>query len=214
MRVILADDAVLFREGLARVLQESGFDVVGQVGSAAELLDQLSTQPADVAILDVRMPPTHTTEGLEAAVRLRAEAPDLGVLLLSQYVETRHVLRLVEKGARGVGYLLKDRVSDLGAFRSAVRMVGEGGSVIDPEVVAQLVTRARARHPLAELTERERAVLAMMAEGRSNFAIGDRLGLGQKTVETHVRSIFSKLELDLAPDDNRRVLAVLAYLRS
>jgi DNA-binding NarL/FixJ family response regulator len=214
MRVILADDAVLFREGLARVLQESGFDVVGQVGSAAELLDQLSTQPADVAILDVRMPPTHTTEGLEAAVRLRAEAPDLGVLLLSQYVETRHVLRLVEKGARGVGYLLKDRVSDLGAFRSAVRMVGEGGSVIDPEVVAQLVTRARARHPLAELTERERAVLAMMAEGRSNFAIGDRLGLGQKTVEAHVRSIFSKLELDLAPDDNRRVLAVLAYLRS
>jgi DNA-binding NarL/FixJ family response regulator len=214
MRVILADDAVLFREGLARVLQESGFDVVGQVGSATELLDRISTQRADVAILDVRMPPTHTAEGLEAAVRLRAEAPDVGVLLLSQYVETQHVMRLIEKGARGVGYLLKDRVSDLGAFRSAVRMVGEGGSVIDPEVVAQLVTRARSRHPLAELTERERAVLAMMAEGRSNFAIGDRLGLGQKTVEAHVRSIFSKLELDLAPDDNRRVLAVLAYLRS
>ena len=214
MRVILADDAVLFREGLARVLQESGFDVVGQVGSATELLDRISTQRADVAILDVRMPPTHTAEGLEAAVRLRAEAPDVGVLLLSQYVETQHVMRLIEKGARGVGYLLKDRVSDLGAFRAAVRMVGEGGSVIDPEVVAQLVNRARSRHPLAELTERERAVLAMMAEGRSNFAIGDRLGLGQKTVEAHVRSIFSKLELDLAPDDNRRVLAVLAYLRS
>jgi DNA-binding NarL/FixJ family response regulator len=214
MRVILADDAVLFREGLARVLQESGFDVVGQVGSATELLDRIATQRADVAILDVRMPPTHTAEGLEAAVKLRAEAPDVGVLLLSQYVETQHVMRLIEKGARGVGYLLKDRVSDLGAFRSAVRMVGEGGSVIDPEVVAQLVMRARSRHPLAELTERERAVLAMMAEGRSNFAIGDRLGLGQKTVEAHVRSIFSKLELDLAPDDNRRVLAVLAYLRS
>jgi DNA-binding NarL/FixJ family response regulator len=213
MRVILADDAVLFREGLARVLQESGFDVVGQVGSAAELLEQISARRADVAILDVRMPPTHTAEGLEAAVRLRAEAPDVGVLLLSQYVETRHVMRLIEKGARGVGYLLKDRVSDLGAFRSAVRMVGEGGSVIDPEVVDKLVARARSRRPLAELTEREREVLAMMAEGRSNFAIGDRLGLGQKTVEAHVRSIFSKLELDPAPDDNRRVLAVLAYLR-
>jgi DNA-binding NarL/FixJ family response regulator len=160
------------------------------------------------------MPPTHTLEGLEAAVAMRSRWPGLGVLVLSHYVETQHLMRLIADGGRGVGYLLKDRVSDLHDFRAAVRSVGNGGSVIDPEVITRLVGRSRARDALADLTERERVVLAMMAEGRSNLAISERLVLSPKTVEAHVHSIFGKLELEPAPDDHRRVLAVLTYLRT
>jgi DNA-binding NarL/FixJ family response regulator len=214
MRVILADDSVLFREGVARVLQEDGFEIAGQA-DATEQLFELATQAApDVAIVDIRMPPTHSLEGLEAALVMRSRWPDLGVLLLSQYIETKHVMRLIAGGGRGVGYLLKDRVADLDDFRSAVRSVGNGGSVIDPEVITRLVVKNRDRDSLSEVTDRERAVLAMMAEGRSNLAISERLGLSLKTVESHVHSIFSKLDLEPAPDDHRRVLAVLTYLRS
>jgi DNA-binding NarL/FixJ family response regulator len=213
MRVMLADDFVLFREGVARVLGEGGFEVVGQVGTAEDLLRLLEAELPDVVIIDVRMPPTQTTEGLELAVRVHAEMPAVGVLVLSHYVETQHVLRLLEDGGRGVGYLLKDRVSDLDTFRSSVRSVGSGGFVIDPAVIAMLVERPSARDLMTDLTQRERSVLAMMAEGRSNLAIGERLGLSSKTVEAHVHNIFSKLDLQPTPDDHRRVLAVLSYLR-
>jgi DNA-binding NarL/FixJ family response regulator len=212
--VILADDSVLFREGLARLLQEDGFEVVGQAPAPESLFELVEQAAPDVAIVDIRMPPTHTLEGLEAAVEMRSRWPALGVLVLSHYVETQHLMRLIAEGGRGVGYLLKDRVSDLDDFRSAVRSVGNGGSVIDPDVITRLVGRSRARDVLADLTERERVVLAMMAEGRSNLAISERLGLSPKTVEAHVHSIFGKLELEPAPDDHRRVLAVLTYLRN
>jgi serine/threonine-protein kinase len=218
VRVAIADDAVLFREGLARLLVEAGFDVVGQAGDAAELLtivDGAATdRMPDVAVVDIRMPPTHTTEGLVAARAIRAGHPDVGVLVLSQYIETEHAIELLSDGAGGTGYLLKDRVSDLEGFRDAVRRVGEGGSAVDPEVIAQLVGRHRASDPIADLSDREREVLARMAEGRSNRAIGASLFLSEKTVEAHVRSIFMKLGLVPAPDENRRVLAVLAFLRS
>jgi serine/threonine-protein kinase len=218
VRVAIADDAVLFREGLARLLVEAGFDVVGQAGDAAELLtivDGAATdRMPDVAVVDIRMPPTHTTEGLVAARAIRAGHPDVGVLVLSQYIETEHAIELLSDGAGGTGYLLKDRVSDLEGFRDAVRRVGEGGSAVDPEVIAQLVGRHRASDPIADLSDREREVLARMAEGRSNRAIGASLFLSGKTVEAHVRSIFMKLGLVPAPDENRRVLAVLAFLRS
>jgi DNA-binding NarL/FixJ family response regulator len=213
--VILADDSVLFREGLARLLQEDGFDVVGQAPAPEGLFELVEEARPDVAIVDIRMPPTHTLEGLEAAVAMRSRWPALGVLVLSHYVETQHLMRLIADGGRGVGYLLKERVSDLDDFRAAVRNVGNGGSVIDPEVITRLVGRSRAaRDVLSDLTERERVVLAMMAEGRSNLAISERLGLSPKTVEAHVHSIFGKLELEPAPDDHRRVLAVLTYLRT
>jgi DNA-binding NarL/FixJ family response regulator len=214
MRVILADDSVLFREGVARVLQEDGFEIAGQADATEQLFELATSAAPDVAIVDIRMPPTHSLEGLEAAVVMRSRWPDLGVLLLSQYIETQHVMRLIAGGGRGVGYLLKDRVADLDDFRSAVRSVGNGGSVIDPEVITRLVVKNRDRDSLSEVTDRERAVLAMMAEGRSNLAISERLGLSLKTVESHVHSIFSKLDLEPAPDDHRRVLAVLTYLRS
>ena len=218
MRVAIADDAVLFREGLARLLVEAGFDVVGQAGDADELITIVDGAPADrmpdVAVVDIRMPPTHTTEGLVAARAIRAGHPDVGVLVLSQYVETEHAIELLSDGAGGTGYLLKDRVSDLEGFRDAVRRVGEGGSAVDPEVIAQLVGRRRSSDPVAELTHREREVLARMAEGSSNRAIGAALFLSEKTVEAHVRNIFTKLGLVPAPDENRRVLAVLAFLRS
>ena len=214
MRVILADDSVLFREGVARVLQEDGFEIAGQADATEQLFELATRAAPDVAIVDIRMPPTHSLEGLEAAVAMRSRWPDLGVLLLSQYIETQHVMRLIAGGGRGVGYLLKDRVADLDDFRSAVRSVGNGGSVIDPEVITRLVVKNRNRDSLSEVTDRERAVLAMMAEGRSNLAISERLGLSLKTVESHVHSIFSKLDLEPAPDDHRRVLAVLTYLRS
>ncbi|HYU49262.1 MAG TPA: response regulator transcription factor [Candidatus Limnocylindria bacterium] len=214
LRVVLADDSLLLREGIARMLEEAGFDVVAQATDATELLAAIREQRPDVAIVDIRMPPTHTDEGLKAAEAIRAEyGTSVGILVLSQYVETSFALRLVADGAGGVGYLLKDRVNDLEDFAEAVRRIARGGSVIDPEVVGQLVTRGRARLPVDDLTEREREVLALMAEGRSNQAICDRLFLAPKTVEAHIASIFSKLELLPAADDHRRVLAVLAHIR-
>lgn len=214
IRVVLADDSVLLREGLARLLAETGFEVVGQCGTSEALLELVREKQPDLAIVDIRMPPTHTDEGLVAADTIRAEqAGRVGVLVLSQYVEADFALRLITEGEGGVGYLLKDRVADIGDFSDAVRRVARGGSVIDADVVALLVNRRRARGPLDELTDREREVLALMAEGRSNQAICDRLFVTPKTVEAHIASIFSKLELLPAPDDHRRVLAVLAYLR-
>jgi serine/threonine-protein kinase len=218
VRVAIADDAVLFREGLARLLTDAGFDVVGQAADADELLAIIREAPAgrlpDVAVVDIRMPPTHTTEGLVAAKTLRMDYPHVGVLVLSQYIETEHAMDLLGDGAGGTGYLLKDRVADLDGFRDAVRRVAEGGSAVDPEVIGQLVGRRRAVDPMADLSPREREVLSLMAEGCSNRAIGTTLFLSEKTVEAHVRGIFTKLDLRPAPDDNRRVLAVLAFLRS
>jgi DNA-binding NarL/FixJ family response regulator len=214
LRLVLADDSLLLREGLARLLAEAGFAVVGQAATAAELDTLVRKHRPDVAIVDIRMPPTHTDEGLRAAEAIRAEhGKAVGILVLSQYVETSFALRLVADGIGGVGYLLKDRVEDLDDFADAIRRIARGGSVIDPEVVAQLVRRRRAKVPLDDLTEREREVLGLMAEGRSNQAICDRLFLAPKTVEAHIANIYSKLELLPAPDDHRRVLAVLAHLR-
>ncbi|MCW3045111.1 MAG: response regulator transcription factor [Actinobacteria bacterium] len=214
MRLILADDSVLFREGLARVLAEVGFEIVAQAGDGQALLRELGAHPAELAIVDIRMPPTHTVEGLVAARQIREEHRDVNILVLSQYVETEHALALLELGTDGIGYLLKDRVSDLAAFADVVRRVGDGGSAIDPSVVAQLVGRRRVHDPLGRLTGRERDVLSLMAEGRSNQAISEKLYLTGKTVESHVRSIFMKLDLSPVAEDHRRVLAVLAYLRA
>jgi DNA-binding NarL/FixJ family response regulator len=214
MRVVIADDAVLFRAGLARVLEAAGIRVAAQVGDGEELLARVRADPPDAVVVDIRMPPTHTREGLDAARRVRAEHPGVGVLVLSQYVEPHHAMQLLQDGGRGVGYLLKDRVADVQEVTEAVRRVAAGGSVIDPEVVAQLVGRRRARDSVQELSQREREVLALMAEGRSNQAIGERLFLSPKTVEAHVHSIFTRLDLHATPDDHRRVLAVLAFLRS
>jgi DNA-binding NarL/FixJ family response regulator len=214
LRLVLADDSLLLREGIARLLIEAGFEVVGQARTPDELMKAVREFRPDVAIVDIRMPPTHTDEGLRAAESIRAEhGTSVGILVLSQYVEPTFAMRLVADGAGGVGYLLKDRVEDLDEFADAVRRIAKGGSVIDPEVVAQLVGRRRAKVPLDDLTDREREVLALMAEGRSNQAICDRLFLAPKTVEAHIANIFSKLELIPAPDDHRRVLAVLAHIR-
>jgi DNA-binding NarL/FixJ family response regulator len=214
LRLVLADDSVLLREGIARLLVEAGFEIAGQAGTADELLAAVRRHRPDVAIVDIRMPPTHIDEGLRAAEAIRAEhGTAVGILVLSQYVETTFAMRLVADGAGGVGYLLKDRVDDLDDFSEAIRRIARGGSVIDPEVVAPLVGRRRARVPLDHLTEREREVLALTPEGRSNQAICDALFLAPKTVEAHIANIFSKLELLPAPDDHRRVLAVLAHLR-
>jgi DNA-binding NarL/FixJ family response regulator/class 3 adenylate cyclase len=214
MRVTLADDSVLLREGVARLLSDNGFHIVAQAGTAQELLDAVRDDPPDVAVVDVRMPPTFTDEGLRAAHQIRSEQPEVSVLVLSQYVETSYAMELLAAGASGLGYLLKDRVADVREFTDAVRRVGAGGSVIDPEVVSSLVGRARQANPLDSLTEREREVLTLMAEGRSNQAISERVHLNAKTVEGHVRNIFTKLDLPPAADDHRRVLAVLAFLRS
>jgi serine/threonine-protein kinase len=214
LRLVLADDSMLLREGIARLLTESGFEIVGQAGGADELVAAVRRHRPDVAIIDIRMPPDHTDEGLRAAEAIRAEhGTEVGILVLSQYVETSFALRLVADGVGGVGYLLKDRVDDLADFADAIRRIARGGSVIDPEVVARLVGSRRTRVPLDDLTVREREVLALIAEGRSNQAIGDRLFLAPKTIEAHIASIFSKLGLLPAPDDHRRVLAVLAHLR-
>jgi DNA-binding NarL/FixJ family response regulator len=213
MRVMVADDAVLFREGLVRLLTDAGVEVVASVGDAIALLDCVERQPPDVAITDIRMPPTHTTEGMDAARTIRMQHPQVGVLVLSQYVEPHFALQLLDDGATGVGYLLKERVSDVGELTDAIRRVAAGGLVIDPSVVVELVGRRRARDPLESLSERERDVLTLMAEGRSNQAICDRLFLSQKTVEAYVRGVFTKLDLHQGADDNRRVLAVLAFLR-
>jgi DNA-binding NarL/FixJ family response regulator len=214
MRVILADDAVLFREGVARLLTESGFEVAGQARDAVELLDLVDRDQPDAAIIDIRMPPGHTAEGLEAAVEIRRTHPHVGLLLLSQHVETHYAMRLMTDFDGGVGYLLKDRVSDLATFAFDVRRVANGECVIDPELVARLVAKKRQADPLAALTERERHVLALMAQGRSNSALSTELCLSAKTVEAHVRSIFTKLDLTPHASENRRVLAVLAFLRS
>jgi DNA-binding NarL/FixJ family response regulator/class 3 adenylate cyclase len=213
MRVMLADDSILLREGVARLLTDAGFVVVAQAGDAQGLLDALASDPPDVAIVDIRMPPTHTDEGLRAAHQIRSEHPDVGVLVLSQYVETDYAMQLVSEGAAGLGYLLKDRVGNVQEFTDAVRRVAAGGSVIDPEVVSRLVGRARKASPIDALSDREKEVLALMAEGRSNQAISERMFLSPKTVEGHVRNIFTKLDLMDTPDDHRRVLAVLTYLR-
>jgi len=214
MQVMIADDAVLFREGLTRVLQAFGIHVAAQVGDAEQLLVRVRASPPAAVVVDIRIPPTYTTEGLDAAERIRAEHPEVGVLVLSQYVDPHHAMQLLQDGPSGVGYLLKDRVANVDELVDAVRRVAAGGSVIDPEVVAQLVGRRRTRDPIQELSDRERQVLALMAEGRTNQAIGERLFLSPKTVEAHVHSIFTRLDLHAAPDDHRRVLAVLAFLRA
>lgn len=210
---MLADDAVLFREGLARLLEEGGHEVVGQAADAEQLLELVAEHEPDVAVSDIRMPPTETTEGLEAARRIKEEHPEVGVIILSQHVETHHAVDLLAEGQGGIGYLLKDRVSDPAEFADAVRRVGSGGSAIDPEVVARLLSRRRENDPLAALTEREREILALMAEGRSNQGIGDRMFLSPKTVETHIGRIFTKLGILPANEDHRRVLAVVTFLR-
>jgi DNA-binding NarL/FixJ family response regulator/class 3 adenylate cyclase len=213
-RVVLADDSVLLREGVARLLEEAGFEVVAQSGTAEDLLRHVSMHKPDVAVVDIRMPPTHTDEGLRASQEIREKHPGVGVLLLSQYVEPAYAMALLESSAEGVGYLLKDRVADLEQFGTAVRRVADGGSALDPAVVSELVGRKRRDDPLEQLTAREREVLELMAEGRSNQAIAERLFVTLRAVEKHVTSIFTKLGLPASTDDHRRVLAVLAYLRA
>jgi DNA-binding NarL/FixJ family response regulator len=214
LRVVIADDSVLLREGLVRLLEESGFEVAGQAGDAEDLLRKVGAHKPDVAVVDVRMPPTHTDEGLRAAHRIRAEHPSTGVLVLSQYVDEAYALDLLSHSTESTGYLLKDRVSDIDTFTDAVRRVASGGSALDPEVVALLLGRRRREDPLDTLTPREREVLGLMAEGRSNAAIAEALVVTERAVEKHVTSIFNKLDLTPAAEDHRRVLAVLAYLRS
>lgn len=214
MRVVISDDSALLREGLARILAEGGFEVVAQTTNAEDLLDAVRRRKPDVAVVDVRMPPTHTDEGARAAREIRETQPEVGVLILSQVVEAAHALALFSERPEGFGYLLKDRVLDVDDFLDAARRVCDGGSALDPEVVATLVSPKRQENALAELTPREQEVLALMAEGRTNAAIAKRLWLTERTVETHVRSVLGKLGLAISGDDHRRVLAVLTYLRA
>ena len=211
---MVGEDSVLLREGVVRLLEECGLEVVGQAGDADELLRKVGAHKPDVAVVDIRMPPTNTDDGLRAALEIRRRHPATGVLVLSQYVEEAYALELVTDSAEGVGYLLKDRVADVERFVAAVRRVGQGGSALDPEVVAKLLGRQRREDPLAELTPREREVLELMAEGRSNGAIAEQLVITDRAVEKHVTSIFGKLSLAPAPEDHRRVLAVLTFLRA
>jgi DNA-binding NarL/FixJ family response regulator len=213
IRVVLAEDSVLLREGVASLLTNAGFEIVGQAGNADELLLKVRSYLPDVAVIDIRMPPTNTDEGLRAAQAIREQHPDVGVLVLSQYVESGYALELLQGNAEGVGYLLKDRVADVHEFAGAVKRVAEGGSALDPEVVSLLVGRRRGEDPVSQLTPREREVLELIAEGRSNQGIADKLVVTERAVEKHVTSIFAKLRLPAAAEDHRRVLAVLAYLR-
>jgi DNA-binding NarL/FixJ family response regulator len=214
MRVVLADDSVLLREGIARLLEDSGFEVVGRAGDAEDLLRKVRAHKPDVAIVDIKMPPTHTDEGLRAARQIRDEQPETAVLVLSQYVEEDYALDLIAGSAEGVGYVLKDRVADIDRFLESVRRVAAGGSALDPEVIAQMLGRRRAVSPLDQLTPREREVLTLMAEGRSNRAIASELVITERAVEKHVTSIFSKLDLPATGEDHRRVLAVLRFLQA
>jgi DNA-binding NarL/FixJ family response regulator len=214
MRAVIAEDSVLLREGLIRLLTEAGIEVVGQAGDAEDLLRKTRAHKPDVVVTDIRMPPTQTDEGLRAAQVIRNELPDTGVVVLSQYVEEAYVMELLGEDAEGVGYLLKDRISDVERFVEAVQRVANGGSALDPEVVSYMLGRRRREDPLAELTPREREVLGLMAEGRSNHGIAEQLVVTERAVEKHVTNIFGKLGFASAPDDHRRVLAVLAYVRS
>jgi DNA-binding NarL/FixJ family response regulator len=214
VRVVVGEDSVLMREGIVRVLAEAGFEVVAQAGDADDLVRKVSAHKPDVAVVDIRMPPTETDDGLRAAIEIRRRLPETGVIVLSQYLEEGYALDLVADSAEGTGYLLKDRVGDVERFADSVRRVGEGGSALDPEVVLQMLGRRRRDDRLIQLTERDREVLALMAEGRSNQAIARRLVVTERAVEKHVTSIFEKLGLMPAADDHRRVLAVLTFLRS
>jgi DNA-binding NarL/FixJ family response regulator len=215
VRVVVAEDGVLLREGLTRLLSEAGFEVVGQCTTAEELLLKVRSYSPNVAIVDIRLPPTHKDEGFRAAQEIRSRYPTVGVLVLSQYLELGLAEELLADSAEGVGYLLKDRVSDVKEFAAAVRRVAEGGSALDPTIVSQLLGRRRGDDPLAKLTPREREVLELMAEGRSNQGIADRLVVTERAVQKHITSIFEKLGLGASSgDDHRRVLAVLAFLRS
>ena len=214
MRAVIAEDSVLLREGLIRLLTEAGIEIVGQAGDAEDLLRKTRAHKPDVVVTDIRMPPTQTDEGLRAAQVIREEMPQTGVLVLSQYVEEAYVMELLGENAEGVGYLLKDRVADVDRFVEAVQRVADGGSALDPEVVSYMLGRRKRVDPLGELTRREREVLGLMAEGRSNHAIAEQLVVTERAVEKHVTSIFGKLGLPSAPDDHRRVLAVLTYVRS
>jgi DNA-binding NarL/FixJ family response regulator len=214
VRVVIADDEMLLREGLARLLTDAGIDVVGKATNAAELLRTVRLATPDVAIVDIKMPPSHTDEGLVAAAAIRASHPEVGVLVLSHYLESTYAMRLLAEHPERVGYLLKARVSDIAVLADALRRIAEGECVLDPTIVARLVNRPRERGPLFELTDREREVLGLIAEGLSNQAIGERLFLSPKTIETHIRQIFIKLGLNEEPDSHRRVLAVLTFLRS
>jgi DNA-binding NarL/FixJ family response regulator len=214
MRVVIGEDQLLFRKGLSRLLEEAGFDVVGQAGDAVDLRRKVRAHRPDVAVIDIQMPPTNTDDGLRAAMEIRVEHPDTKVLVLSQYIEERYAVDLIGDCAEGVGYLLKDRVGDLDAFAEAVRAVGEGGSVLDPEVVGQMLGRRRRTDPLDELSPREREVLELMAQGRSNSGIAEKLVITESAVEKHVTSIFDTLGIDRSGEAHRRILAVLTYLRS
>lgn len=214
MRIVIADDEMLLREGLARLLADAGFEVVGKATDGRELLRSVRLTSPDVAIVDIKMPPTHTDEGLLAAHEIRSSHPDIGVLVLSHYLESIYAMRLLEEHPERLGYLLKERVSDIAVLADALHRIADGECVLDPTIVARLVNRPREQDALAELTDREREVLELIAEGRSNRAIGERLFLSPKTVETHIRQIFQKLGLSGSPDSHRRVLAVLAFLRA
>ena len=214
MRIVIAEDSVLLRDGLTRMLSDHGHEVVGAIDGTVGLVQLVEDLQPDLVILDVRMPPTHTDEGIRAALELRARRPELRVVVLSQYVEENYASELLSGELGGVAYVLKDRVTDVGQFLETIQRTAEGGTVIDPEVVSQLLVRTRRRRPLEELTPREREVLALMAEGRSNVAIAEKLVVTQRAVEKHVKNIFQKLRLTPTDTDHRRVLAVLRYLEA
>jgi DNA-binding NarL/FixJ family response regulator len=214
VRVVIADDEALLREGLARLLEDAGFEVAGRCGDADALLRMVDVRRPDVAIVDIRMPPNQGDDGLLAAQEIRRRHPDMGVLVLSQYLDSRYAARLLEEVPEGAGYLLKDRISEVAVVADALRRINDGECVIDPTIVSRLVARKRARGPLDVLTGREREVLALIAEGHSNGAIGEKLFLSRKTIDSHISQIFRKLDLRESPEQHRRVLAVLAFLRA